>query len=204
MTAVQSARWTSQVRRHLLESADLQRALSAAVLETVVEAAAVITHAINSGGKVMACGNGGSAADAQHFAGELVGRFEPGLKRPALPAMALTTDTSILTALGNDFGFLNVFQRQVEALGRPGDVLLAISTSGNSANVLQAVEAAKARGIRTIGLTGRSGKLIDAVDLAIAVPSDSTPRIQESHITLVHIICNLVEHMYLDSSGAVG
>lgn len=200
---MQSARWTGEVRRHLLESAELKRALSAIVLDAVVEAAAMITRAITSGGKVMVCGNGGSAADAQHFAGELVGRFEPGLERPALPALALTTDTSILTALGNDFGFLHVFRRQVEALGRPGDVLVAISTSGNSANVLQAVAAARDRGLRTIGLTGRSGKLIDAVDLALAIPSDSTPRIQECHITLVHIICNLVEHMYLDERETI-
>jgi D-sedoheptulose 7-phosphate isomerase len=148
--------------------------------------------ALRSGGRVLACGNGGSAADAQHFAAELVGRFER--ERAALAAIALTTDTSILTALANDYAFTRIFARQVEALGRPGDVLLGISTSGASANVLAAFEAAKACGMTTVALTGRDGGAVGAAaDIHVNVPAASTARVQEVHRTLLHAVCALIE-----------
>jgi D-sedoheptulose 7-phosphate isomerase len=142
----------------------------------------------------MLCGNGGSAADAQHIAAEFVNRFI--LERPPLPAIALTTDTSIITSVGNDYSFDEVFSKQVKAIGMEGDILLAISTSGNSANVLSAVEAAKNQGIFTVGLTGGDGgKLATLVELALMVKSDSPPRIQETHILVGHIICQLVDYL---------
>ena len=148
--------------------------------------------ALRGGSKLLAFGNGGSAADAQHLAAELAGRFER--ERPALPALALTANTSDLTAIGNDYGFEQVFARLVEAHGRPGDVAIAISTSGNSENVLRGVDAARARGLRSIGLTGKGGgKLAARVDVAVVVPSDVTARIQEAHATIVHVLCELVE-----------
>ena len=147
---------------------------------------------IHSGGCAFICGNGGSAADAQHFAAELTGRFER--ERRAWPAVALTTDTSALTAIGNDYGFDHVFSRQLEALGRPGDLLIAISTSGNSRNVLQAVAHAKANGIATIGLLGRDGgQLAREVDHALVIPSERTARIQEMHILILHIWCEMLD-----------
>lgn len=148
--------------------------------------------AVRNGNKLMFCGNGGSAGDAQHLAAELVGRLVRD--RRALPGLALSTDSSALTCIGNDFGFDEVFARQVEGLGRPGDVLFAISTSGNSRNVIRAVEAAKAGGIYAVGLLGRDGgTLAPMVDLAIVVPSDETARIQEAHIFLGHVLCTLIE-----------
>jgi D-sedoheptulose 7-phosphate isomerase len=148
--------------------------------------------AITAGGKLMFCGNGGSAGDAQHLAAELVGRLVRD--RRALPGLALSTDSSALTCIGNDFGFDEVFARQVDGLGRKGDVLIAISTSGNSRNVIRAVEAAKAIGVYTVGFLGRDGgKLKPLVDLPIMVPSDETARIQEAHIFLGHVMCGLIE-----------
>ncbi len=153
-----------------------------------------ITQSFTSDRKLMLCGNGGSAADAQHIAAEFVNRFL--LERPPLPAIALTTDTSIITSVGNDYTFDEVFSKQVKAIGMEGDVLLAISTSGSSANVLSAVEAAKNQGIFTAGLTGGDGgKLAILADLALVVKSDSTPRIQETHILVGHIICQLVDYL---------
>ena len=162
-------------------------------LEPQVQAAVErCAAAVSAGNKLMFCGNGGSAADAQHLAAELVGRLVRD--RRALPGLALSTDSSALTCIGNDFGFDEIFARQINGLGRPGDVLFAISTSGNSANVLRAVEVAKARGILTIGLTGHTGgKLAPLVDLPIVVPSDDTARIQEAHIFLGHVICGSLE-----------
>jgi len=152
----------------------------------------LILAAYRSGGKIIFCGNGGSAADAQHLAAELVGRFK--LERRALPAIALNTNTSILTALGNDYGYDTVFSRQVEALANKNDIVIGLSTSGNSPNVIKAIEAAKTIGAKTIGLTGgNGGQLAKLADLAITVPSDNTPRIQEAHITIGHIVCELVE-----------
>jgi D-sedoheptulose 7-phosphate isomerase len=166
----------------------------------VLAAVDVLLEALRSGRTVMACGNGGSAADAQHFAAELTGRF--ARERRAWPALALTTDTSALTAIGNDYGFDRVFARQVEAHGRQGDVLVAMSTSGNSPNVLAAVEAARARGVKTIGLTGTDGGALGrVVDVHLNVPSPTTARIQEVHITLLHVLCDLVEQELVDADA---
>ena len=158
----------------------------------IVEFAKLLEDTFRKKGKLLVMGNGGSAADAQHFAGEIVGRFK--MEREALPAVALSTDTSILTAIGNDYGFDLVFRRQVEALATVGDAVVGISTSGNSANVLTALELAREKGCRTISLLGKDGgRIKDACDLALVVPSNDTPRIQEGHITIIHIVCDLVE-----------
>ncbi|MFM2044233.1 MAG: phosphoheptose isomerase [Pseudomonadota bacterium] len=179
------------IRRSLLQSAENFTRL-ADQADRIADAADRITAALKAGAKVMFCGNGGSAADAQHLAAELLGRYL--LNRPALAAVALTTDSSALTAIGNDFGFDQVFSRQVAGLGRAGDVLVALSTSGNSPNVLAAVETARDLGITTIGLTGtRGGALAERCDLCLCVPSDHTPRIQEMHIAVGHLLCELVE-----------
>jgi D-sedoheptulose 7-phosphate isomerase len=163
-------------------------------------AADALRQALHAGRKVLVCGNGGSAADAQHVAAELVGRFTR--ERRAWPALALTTDTSALTAIGNDYGFDRVFARQVEAHGQPGDVLIGISTSGGSPNVLAAVETAKALGLVTIGLTGRDGGALGrAVDVHLNVPSPSAARTQEVHITLLHVLCDLVEQELVDADA---
>jgi D-sedoheptulose 7-phosphate isomerase len=163
-------------------------------------AADALRQALRAGRKVLICGNGGSAADAQHFAAELVGRF--ARERRAWPALALTTDTSALTAIGNDCGFDRVFARQVEAHGQPGDVLIGVSTSGGSPNVLAAVETAQARGLVTIGLTGRDGGALGrAVDVHLNVPSASAARTQEVHITLLHVLCDLVEQELVDADA---
>jgi D-sedoheptulose 7-phosphate isomerase len=154
--------------------------------------AEAIAGALRSGGKVLVCGNGGSAADSQHFAAELVGRFKK--ERRGLAALALTTDTSILTSVGNDYGFDRVFERQVEALGRPGDVLVAVSTSGSSRNVLKAAAAAKASGLKVIGFFGKAGgAILPHCDLAFLAPAADTPRVQELHGLAIHIVCELVE-----------
>ena len=164
----------------------------ASVLVAVIEAAAAIRQCLVEGGKLLAFGNGGSAADAQHVAAELVGRFQRD--RRGYAALALTTDTSTLTSVANDYGFDRIFARQVEALGRPGDVVLAISTSGESPNVLSGVEQAKAQGLRTIALTGRSGGPVGRLaDVHVNVADESTARIQEVHRTLIHAICELIE-----------
>lgn len=163
-----------------------------ALCDAVSHAADLVSASLRAAGKLLLCGNGGSAADAQHWAGELVSRFH--YDRPALAAVALTTDTSILTAIGNDYGYERLFARQVEALGRPGDVLFALSTSGRSPNILAALEAARAGGIRTVGFTGsREGALEPLCDLLIRVPHAETPRIQEGHEAIGHAICALVE-----------
>lgn len=153
-----------------------------------------MVHAINGGGKILLMGNGGSAADAQHLAAELICRFKA--ERRALPAIALTTDTSILTAVSNDYDYSHIFSRQIEALCQPQDVVIGISTSGNSKNVLMGMEAAKKIGACTIGLTGEAGKLKDMVDLCFCVPSKTVARIQEAHIFIGHSICELVENAF--------
>ena len=179
------------VAHALAEAARLHGAAVSAA-GPAAEAAGAMIAALRSGGRVLACGNGGSAADAQHFAAELVGRFER--ERAALGAIALTTDTSIVTAVANDYDFSRVFARQVEALGRPGDVLLGISTSGGSANVIAAFAAAKAGGMTTVALTGRDGGAVGAAaDIHVNVPAVSTARVQEVHRTLLHAVCALIE-----------
>ena len=162
------------------------------LLKAIEEAVGLISLTLASGGKVMFCGNGGSAADAQHWAAEIVGRFQK--ERPGMAALALTTDTSILTAIGNDYGYDRIFARQVEGLGQEGDVLVGISTSGNSGNVLAAIETARAKGIRVIGFTAKGGgKMADLCDVLLDVPSVNTARAQEIHEIMGHIICELVE-----------
>ncbi|MCX6542858.1 MAG: D-sedoheptulose 7-phosphate isomerase [Acidobacteria bacterium] len=180
------------VSRTLTAAVRLHEQARTSSVDATVAATVAIVASLRSGGKILVCGNGGSASDAQHVAAELVGRFER--ERPALPAIALTTDTSILTAIGNDYGFDRVFARQVEAVGRAGDVLLGISTSGGSPNVLEAIGAAKSRGLTTVALTGRDGGVVGAAaDIHINVPSPSTARVQEVHRTLLHAMCELVE-----------
>ncbi|MCK9156092.1 MAG: D-sedoheptulose 7-phosphate isomerase [Paludibacteraceae bacterium] len=162
------------------------------LMDQIARAAEVTTNAYRNGKKTLLAGNGGSAADAQHIAGEFVSKFY--FDRPGIPSVAITTDTSILTAIGNDYGFERLFARQVEAQGNTGDVFIGISTSGNSANILRALEVCREKGIFTICLTGESGgKMKDACDICIKVPSSETPRIQESHIMIGHIICCIVE-----------
>jgi D-sedoheptulose 7-phosphate isomerase len=167
-------------------------AADAALCAATAQATEISIAALRAGRKLLFCGNGGSAADAQHWAGELVSRFH--YDRPGLPAIALTTDSSILTAIGNDYGYDRVFARQVEALGVAGDVLVAISTSGNSPNVVAAIEAARGQGLATIGFTGQGGGRMAALcDVCIRIPSTSTPRIQEGHEVLGHALCALIE-----------
>lgn len=162
--------------------------------EEILRAAMHMVQALKHKGKILICGNGGSAADAQHIAAELVVRLKSSNNRPAIPALALSVDTSIITAGGNDFGFDHIFSRQIEALGNHGDVLLAISTSGNSPNVVEAVNMAHEKGMYVIGLLGKDGgKLKKLVDLPIIVPSSDTARVQESHIMIGHVFCDLIE-----------
>jgi len=179
----------------LEENIALHRRVKDSGAERVVEAASTIVEALRGGGKLMVFGNGGSAADAQHIAAELVGRFQR--ERPALAAMALTTDTSVLTSIANDYAFDRVFARQIEALGRSGDVALGISTSGDSPNVVAALEAARALSMRTIALTGRDGGSVGrAAAIHVNVPGQDTARVQEVHRTLLHVICDLVERAF--------
>ena len=179
---------TSQLAAHRDVITRVERELSPLIAEMVT----MLLQTFRSGGKLLVMGNGGSAADAQHFVAEIVGRFK--MERRGLPAIALSTDTSILTAIGNDYGFDKVFRRQVEALAVPGDLVVGISTSGNSPNVLQALELARETGCSTIGLLGKDGGSIKSLcDLALIVPTDDTPRVQEGHITIIHIVCDLLE-----------
>lgn len=181
------------VRAALATSVRTHQALLATSADAIAAAGALIATALERGHKVLLCGNGGSAADAQHIAAELVGRFVA--ERRALPAIALTTDTSALTAIANDYGYDVVFARQVEALGQPGDVLIAITTSGRSPNVVAAVAAARARGLSVIGLTGAAGMEFAAgCDVGVAVPATATARIQECHIAVGHVLCELIDH----------
>lgn len=192
MSQADRAAQLASVRKSFEASARVKRETLEACGGAIVDAAALAVEALRAGGKLLAFGNGGSAADAQHFAAELAGRFER--ERPALPALALTANSSDLTAIGNDYGFDRVFARLVQAHGREGDLALAISTSGSSRNVLEAVTEARSRGLRSIGLTGRGGgKLAGAVDVPIVVPSDVTARIQETHITVLHVLCELID-----------
>ncbi|SDX72471.1 D-sedoheptulose 7-phosphate isomerase [Allochromatium warmingii] len=167
----------------------------AELLGATVAAAQACIDCLRAGNKILLAGNGGSAADAQHIAAELVGRFK--VERAGLAAIALTTDTSILTAVGNDYGFDRLFARQVEALGRPADVLIAYSTSGRSANILRGLEAARSGGLVTVGLTGNRGEpMVEFCDYLLAVPSGETPKIQEGHLVLGHVLCGLIEHAF--------
>ena len=188
---------TDLVRTQLQQSlATLSKVLADdGIHTTVVEAARLTAEAMRAGRKLLVCGNGGSAADAQHLVAEFVSRLT--VDRPALRALALTTDTSILTAIGNDYSYDNVFERQIEALGQKGDVLLAISTSGNSKNCLKALQLARQMGLHTVAYTGKGGGAMrDHADLNVIVPSSVTMNIQESHLALEHIFCMVVERFY--------
>jgi D-sedoheptulose 7-phosphate isomerase len=184
-----------RIQQQFFDSADLKYAAAEVLSKPIADAVNAVVGCITAGGKVLACGNGGSASDAQHFAAEFIGRFER--ERPGLAAIALTTDSSILTAIGNDYDFNVVFAKQVQALGAPGDVLLAISTSGNSGNVLAAVEAAHAKDMTVVALTGRGGgklrEMLGETDVHICVPHERTARIQEVHILALHCLCDAVE-----------
>jgi len=184
-----------RIRQHFQESAQLKLQAAEELAEPISQAVEIMFTALSNGNKILACGNGGSAADCQHFAAELVGRFER--ERLPLPALALTTDTSILTAVGNDYGFREVYAKQVQAFGQSGDVLLALSTSGNSANVVAAIEAAVERDMRIIALTGKGGgvmgELMSEADVHICVPHDRTARIQEVHALTIHILCDGID-----------
>ncbi|WP_028452098.1 phosphoheptose isomerase [Chitinilyticum aquatile] len=189
----------NRVQHHFLESIKVKQAAADELSPAIAAAAELMVQSLIADGKVLACGNGGSAADAQHFAAEMVGRFER--ERPGLPAIALTTDTSALTAIANDYDFDLVFSKQVHALGRAGDVLVAISTSGNSANVIAAIHAAHDRQMRVIALTGKGGgqigELLTGEDVHICAPSQRTARTQEVHITAIHAMCDAVDFMLL-------
>ena len=194
----QFASWRQDVEEQLQESAEVKRMTAASCSQDILRVAETIAASLAAGGKLLVCGNGGSAADAQHIAAELVGRLAPGRERQPLAAIALTTDSSALTAVGNDYGFEAVFARQVEALGRRRDVLMGISTSGESENVVQAVISGRTLGLRTVALLGcGGGRLRSLVDVAIVVPSAATARIQEAHIAIGHVICDVVERMLL-------
>ena len=188
-----------RIEQNFIDSADLKYQAAQVLSKPIAAAVQAMLTCVTSGGKVLACGNGGSAADAQHFAAEFVGRYER--ERPELAAIALTTDSSIITAIGNDYDFSVIFSRQVRALGQPGDVLLAISSSGNSANVLAAIEAAQEREMVVVGLTGRGGgKMMQALkdtDVHICVPHDRTARVQEVHLLSLHCICDAVDAQLL-------
>jgi len=188
-----------RVRRHFEESIATKQA-AIGLAPAIVDAAALMTRSLLEDGKILSCGNGGSAADAQHFSSELLNRFE--LERPGLPAVALTTDSSTLTSIANDYAFLEVFAKQVRALGQPADVLLAISTSGNSENVVRAIHAGHERGLRIVALTGRDGGAIAGVlgdaDVEIRVPADRTCRIQEVHLLIIHCLCDLIDAELLE------
>ena len=190
-----------RIQQHFFDSADLKYAAAEILAKPIADAVGTLLGCITAGGKVLTCGNGGSAADAQHFAAEFVGRFER--ERPGLAAISLTTDTSILTAVANDYEFNQVFSKQVQAIGAPGDVLLAITTSGNSANVLAAVAAAHAKEMSVIALTGRNGgkmrELLTETDVHICVPHERTARIQEVHLLVIHCLCDAVDLQLLGS-----
>jgi D-sedoheptulose 7-phosphate isomerase len=181
-----------EINRQLKSHVDTVKLVEEQLTGSIADCAEMLISVLGDGCKILIMGNGGSAADAQHFAAEMVGRFL--MERKALPAIALTTDTSILTAIGNDYGFDDVFKRQVEALANPGDVIIGISTSGNSLNIKRALEVGKNIGAKTIGLLGRDGGEIGPiVDLNLTIPSLETPRVQEAHLVVIHILCDLVE-----------
>ena len=186
-----------RVRAHFEESIAAKRQTVEVLAEPTAEAAMMLIECLMNDGKILVCGNGGSAADAQHFAAELTGRFEK--ERMELAAIALTTDTSALTAIGNDYGFDHIFSKQVRALGRAGDVLVGISTSGNSGNVIEAIQAAHQNGMKVIALTGRDGgkiaQMLQEGDVLLNVPYPRTARIQEVHILLIHAMCDCIDTM---------
>lgn len=189
----------NRIRQQFQDSIRTKTQALDSIVEPIARAAAVMSNSLLDGHKILSCGNGGSAADAQHFSSEMLNRFE--MERPGLPALALTTDASTLTSIANDYEFKEIFAKQVRALGQANDVLLAISTSGRSANVLQAIRAAKDRNMYTIAMTGRDGgdiaNILDDGDIEIRIPSSSTARIQEVHILVIHCLCDLIDQHLL-------
>jgi D-sedoheptulose 7-phosphate isomerase len=190
------------ISRILKESIDVKERFVKRNLDLIVKGADLLAACLASGHKILIFGNGGSAADAQHIAAEFVNRFQ--IERMPLAALALTTDTSVITSIGNDYSFDEIFSRQIKALGRKDDIAVGISTSGNSKNVIKAINTAKEIGIFTIGLTGAGGKLAECADLVFSVESDKTARIQETHITLGHILCDLVERILFEENQGLG
>ena len=192
---------SDRVLAHFLDSVAVKQA-SAALAPEIAKAAHLMAQSLLNDGKLLSCGNGGSAADAQHFSGELLGRFER--ERPGLPAIALTTDSSTITAIANDYQYADIFAKQVSALGQSGDVLLVFSTSGNSENVLRAIAAAHSRGLKVVALTGRDGgaiaRSLNPEDIEVRVPADRTCRIQEVHLLVIHCLCDLIDDAILGSS----
>jgi D-sedoheptulose 7-phosphate isomerase len=190
---------TSRVNKHFDDSAHVKLQSKKALSQPIADAAQALVTCLLNDGKVLICGNGGSAADSQHFAAELVNRFE--VERPGLPAIALTTDSSVLTSIANDYDYTLIFSKQVRALGMAGDVLIAISTSGNSTNVMESITAAHDRGMVVIALTGRDGgaigTLLNSADFHLCVPAQSTARIQEVHLLVLHCLCDLIDHLLL-------
>ena len=187
--------WRARIVEHFKLSAELKLRTADLVSDAILDAINLIVKSCRSGNKVLICGNGGSAADAQHIAAEFMNRLRGDFERPGIPAIALTTDTSFLTSYANDIGYEGVFERQVLSLGQAGDVLIAISTSGNSRNVVRAVQAARENGIETIGLLGQGGALTTLVDQAVEVPSRDTQHVQESLLAIEHVICMAVEEI---------
>ena len=192
-----------RILAHFHESAELKIQSATVLAPHIAQAIDMMFAALSNGNKILVCGNGGSAADAQHFAAELVGRFER--ERFPLPAMALTTDTSILTAVANDYSYREIFSKQVQAFGQAGDILLAFSTSGNSANVMAAIEAALEREMRVVAMTGKGGgaigKMLTDADVHICVPADRTARIQEVHLVSIHCICDGIDVALFGEDG---
>ena len=192
---------TDRIKEHFAESLSVKMLSMERLTLDLAQATQVMVNSLKLGGKILACGNGGSAGDAQHFAAELVGRFER--ERMELGAIALTTDSSILTAIGNDYGFEELFSKQVRAIGKKEDILLGISTSGNSPNVILAIKAAKKMGMRVVAFTGRGGgkikDLLEPEDVHLCVPSERTARIQEAHLLLIHCLCDGIDYLLLDA-----
>ena len=185
----------AQISRHFKDSAEVKQKAADKLVDPIQQAGDKIVQCMLNNGKILSCGNGGSAADAQHFSAELVNRFEK--ERPGLPAFALTTDSSTLTAIANDYDYNQIFSKQITALGQPGDVLLAISTSGNSANVLEAINASHEREMSIVALTGKDGgsiaRLLKEQDIEIRIPSNRTARIQEVHLLVIHCLCDFID-----------
>jgi len=186
--------YRKKAETHLVESIKVKQATLEKCMNSILAAAQLIVDTFLSGGKVLLCGNGGSAADCQHMATEFINTLNKDFFRPTLPAFALTTDTSVMTSFSNDFGFDGVFERQVQGLGKPNDLLIGISTSGNSKNVIRAINAANSLKMHTLALTGDSGQLQKIADVVISIPSNNTQYIQEAHLTVEHTLCELVEY----------
>ena len=190
-----------RIKHNFNESIQIKITSADVLVETIAQAGDSMAQCLVNNNKILSCGNGGSAADAQHFSSEMLNRFEA--ERPSLPAIALTTDPSTITSIANDYGYNEVFSKQIKALGQPGDVLLAISTSGNSKNILDAIEAAHLRDLRVVALTGRDGgemaNLLSAEDVEIRVPAESTARIQETHLLIIHCLCDIIDRQLFET-----